>query len=61
MAKKARLEIRIDESDKALLRKIAEIENCTITSLLEDCINDLIKQLRTAQSFSSLKPIDSED
>lgn len=61
MAKKARLEIRIDESDKDLLRKIAEIENCTITSLLEDCINDLIKQLRTAQSFSSLKPTDSED
>jgi len=60
MAKKARLEIRIDESDKDLLRKIAELEGCTITALLEDYISTLIKQLST-KSFGSLKPTDSED
>lgn len=60
MAKKARLEIRIDESDKDLLRKIAELEGCTITALLEDCISTLIKQLST-KSFSNIKPTDSED
>lgn len=60
MAKKARLEIRIDESDKELLRKIAELEGCTVTSLLEDYISELIKRLST-QSFTNLKPNYSED
>lgn len=52
--KKARLEIRLDEVDKELLRKMAELEGCTITSLLDDYIQDLIKKLRV-----HLKPNDS--
>lgn len=51
--KKARLEIRLDEVDKELLRKMAELEGCTITSLLDDYIQDLIKKLRV-----HLKPND---
>lgn len=52
--KKARLEIRLYEVDKELLRKMAELEGCTITSLLDDYIQDLIKKLRV-----HLKPNDS--
>lgn len=61
MAKKARLEIRINETDKELLRKVAEAEDCTITALLEDCISDLIKRLCSTQSFVDIKPNDSDD
>lgn len=61
MAKKARLEIRINETDKELLRKVAEAEDCTITALLEDYISDLIKRLRSTQSFMDIKPNDSDD
>jgi len=61
MAKKARLEIRLDEIDKELLRKVASLENCTITALLEDYISDLIKRLRSTQSISNIKPTDSDE
>lgn len=42
MAKKARLEIRISEEDKAYLRKVAKLEGCSLTALIEDYIQELI-------------------
>lgn len=54
--KKARLEIRLDEVDKELLRKMAELEGCTITSILDNHIQELIQKLRVC-----IKPNDLEE
>lgn len=52
--KKARLEIRLNDVDKELLRKMAELEGCTITSILDTHIQELIQKLRVC-----IKPNDS--
>lgn len=56
--KKARLEIRLNTEDKEYLRKVAEVEGCTITSLLDAYIQDLIRMLQSTKGL--IKPNDSE-
>lgn len=58
--KKARLEIRLNEDDKLYLKSIAELEECTMTDLLDDYIQELIQKLRIKHKAQSLKPNDSE-
>lgn len=61
MAKRARLEIRLDVEDKLLLQKVAGLENCTLTSLLDSHIQELIVRLRRVELLNgSIKPNDSE-
>lgn len=52
--KKARLEIRINEDDKQYLKTIAELEQCTVTDLLDEHIQELITKLR--RKFKHIKP-----
>lgn len=56
--KKARLEIRLDEDDKLCLKKVAELENCTVTDLLDSYIQELVVKLKYKHN---LKPNDSEN
>jgi DNA-directed RNA polymerase subunit L len=58
MKKTARLEIRLHQEDKDLLLQVAEKEDCTLTNLLQDHIQELIDRLR--RSRNSNKPLDSE-
>lgn len=55
--KKARLEIRLNEDDKEYLRKVAGLEGCTITSLIDDYIQELILRLKKTNGL--IKPSDS--
>lgn len=60
--KKARLEIRINEEDKEYLRKVAELEGCTITQVLDDYIQECIQRLKSINklAITGIKPTDSE-
>lgn len=60
--KKARLEIRINEEDKEYLRKVAELEGCTITQVLDDYIQECIQRLKSINklAITGIKPTNSE-
>lgn len=59
MKKTARLEIRLSQEDKELLAHVAVIENCTVTSLLQDYIQELLDKLKLVTNRN--KPKDSDE
>ena len=52
--KTARLEIRISEEDKQFLQKMCKKESCTMTALLQEHIDTIIKQLKYAEKKDEL-------
>ena len=61
MAKKARLEIRIDEVDKEYLRKVAVLEGCSLTSLIEEYIKELVAKRIVQRADTLSRPILATD
>lgn len=61
MAKKARLEIRIDETDKEYLRKVAKLEGCSLTSLIEEYIKELVAKRIVQRADTLSRPILATD
>ena len=61
MAKKARLEIRIDETDKEYLRKVAKLEGCSLTSLIEEYIKELVAKRIVQRADTLSRPILTTD
>ena len=61
MAKKARLEIRIDEADKEYLRKVAKLEGCSLTALIEEYIKELVDKRIVQRADTLSRPILATD